>query len=44
MITIYNRSFLKETRKVYRQFNYQFSGYTFNRQVKTKKIQKKTNS
>ena len=44
MITIYNRSLLKETRKVYRQFNYQFTGYTCNRQVRTKKIQKKTNS
>ena len=44
MITIYIRSLLKETRKACRKFNYQFTGYTFNRQVRNKKIQKKMNS
>ena len=34
---MYNKSLLKETRKVCRQLNYQFIGYTVNGQDETEK-------
>ena len=36
-LTMYNRSLLKERRKKWRELNYQFTGYTVNRQVRATK-------